>query len=425
MKTRRGLKSVASFENAWRMSSHIGRPARGRVLLAFLAALVLGAASSTFGLGSRIPNQDAYAIARGNAFVATADDPAAIYYNPAGITQLEGQHVQAGALIYVDVKETYESPAGVRTYNDPQTIAAPQLHYTYSFKEAPVSLGLGVYSPFGLGMKWPDDAPFRTAGIEAKLEYLTINPVVAWKPFSQLSIAAGPTISVTHVNLRQGVPLPPFLPPAELQFKGDGSTYGFDAGILWQPHAKWSFGVKYMSTASADYDGTVKYDPQAPYLPPDMDTKTHIKFPQFIVGGVSFRPTRDWNIEFDVDWTDWHRVKDVVIDGVGTTPLNWQSSFFYYFGVTRQLPKGYYISAGYFFSENSTSDQNYTPLVPDTDIHVGSLGVGRRGEHWDWALAGQLFYGPFHEVSGAANPTVDGSYKLFTPGVSFSVGYHF
>src|SRR5208282_4068763 len=47
-------------------------------------------------LGVRVPNQDASAIARGNAFVATADDPSAIYYNPAGITQLDGQHVRAG-----------------------------------------------------------------------------------------------------------------------------------------------------------------------------------------------------------------------------------------------------------------------------------------------------------------------------------------
>ena len=36
--------------------------------------------------GFRLPNQDPEAIARGNAFTATADNPSAIYYNPAGIT---------------------------------------------------------------------------------------------------------------------------------------------------------------------------------------------------------------------------------------------------------------------------------------------------------------------------------------------------
>ncbi|HXU75413.1 MAG TPA: hypothetical protein VN794_02540, partial [Methylomirabilota bacterium] len=55
------------------------------------------------GLGSRIPNQDADAIARGNAFVATADNPAALYYNPAGISQLEGQQIHVGSLFYLNI----------------------------------------------------------------------------------------------------------------------------------------------------------------------------------------------------------------------------------------------------------------------------------------------------------------------------------
>src|SRR5436190_19037192 len=49
-------------------------------------ALVLPAVS--YGLGIRIADQDARATARGNAFTATADNPSAIYYNPAGISFL-------------------------------------------------------------------------------------------------------------------------------------------------------------------------------------------------------------------------------------------------------------------------------------------------------------------------------------------------
>lgn len=44
-----------------------------------------------FGTGLPLPDQDTAATGRGEAFVATADNPSAIYYNPAGITQLSGQ----------------------------------------------------------------------------------------------------------------------------------------------------------------------------------------------------------------------------------------------------------------------------------------------------------------------------------------------
>src|SRR5207248_1177696 len=147
---------------------------------------------------------------------------------------------------------------------------------------------------------------------------------------------------------------------------------------------------KYFSAPTFDYEGTASFRPSAPFFPPDMHTKAHLDFPQIAVGGVSFRPTTNWNFEVDVDWADWNTVDKAVIDKVGILTLNWRSSFFYEFGVTRQLGKGYYASAGYFFSEASTRNKDYTPLVPDTDLHVGSLGIGRKAQHWNWALAGQI-----------------------------------
>src|SRR3989442_9069568 len=157
--------------------------------LSFAAAILGLACFDALGLGSRIPNQDAAAIARGNAFVATADNPSAMYYNPAGISQLEGQNVQAGSLFYLNIYADYVSPSGEKTKNITKIIPVPQLGYTLTLKDMPFSFGLGVYAPFGLGMEWPDNAPFRNAALEAKLTYITVNPVVAWRPHPTLSIA--------------------------------------------------------------------------------------------------------------------------------------------------------------------------------------------------------------------------------------------
>jgi long-chain fatty acid transport protein len=393
----------------------------GGLWILVLWAAVLFWPYVVFGLGSRIPNQDAAAIARGNAFVATADDPSAMYYNPAGISQLDGQNIQVGSLFYLNIYADFDSPSGERTENIKKVIPVPQLGYTLTLKDLPFSFGLGVYAPFGLGMEWPDKAPFRNAGLEATLTYVTINPVVAWRPHPTLSIAVGPTFDYSEGKLRQGVAVSPY----QFKFKGDDIAFGFNAGLLWQPHQKWSFGAKYFSATDMDYEGTASFKPAAPFLPAPMNTKTHLDFPQIVVGGISFRPTTNWNIEVDIDWADWNRVKNLVIDNVATLPLNWKSSFFYEAGVTRQLGKGFFASAGYFFSEASTPDKNYTPLVPDTDLHVGSLGFGYKGPHWNWALAGQLIGGGFRTVSGAADPTVNGKYRIFTPTISFGLGYHF
>src|ERR1043166_7337703 len=99
---------------------------------------------SSFALGFRIPNQDAEATARGNAYVATADNPAALYYNPAGITQLEGINAQYGLHI-ISVNSDYHSPSGAEAKSRFEILPVPQFYATMTPKKGPFSFGLGVY----------------------------------------------------------------------------------------------------------------------------------------------------------------------------------------------------------------------------------------------------------------------------------------
>ena len=74
-----------------------------------------------------------------------------------------------------------------------------------------MSFGLGLYSPYGLGLEWPDQAPFRALAKEGRISYVTLNPVIAWKVLPSLSIAAGPTVNYSEAKLTRG-----FAPPGAL-----------------------------------------------------------------------------------------------------------------------------------------------------------------------------------------------------------------
>ena len=145
--------------------------------LCLLTAALAFTPAPLFALGFRIPNQDAAAIARGNAFAATADNPSALYYNPAGITQLPGVNVQIGALNYLGINTHYDSTTGTQSDSDFEVIPVPQFYATYSLEDLPLSFGLGVYAPFGLSVQWPQDTGFRSLAIESQLQYVTLNPV--------------------------------------------------------------------------------------------------------------------------------------------------------------------------------------------------------------------------------------------------------
>src|SRR5258705_13037985 len=117
-----------------------------RLTMVALCCLVVSQAGA---VGFRNPNQDPEGISRGDAFAATADNPSAIYYNPAGITQLEGLQARAG-LYLISADTDYTSPSGAKAHTDRTIQAVPQLYYVNSLQSLPISLGFGVYAPYGL-----------------------------------------------------------------------------------------------------------------------------------------------------------------------------------------------------------------------------------------------------------------------------------
>lgn len=400
------------------------KSAVGAVLLLVFSACFVAPDKLEAG-GFRLPNQDPEAIARGDAFAATADDPSAIYYNPAGITQAEGPEMSAG--IYAISADTeFTSPGGVKAKTDTSIQAVPQIYFVDSFTNIPISVGLGVYAPYGLSLDWGNNTPFNTVAESGSLLYACINPVIAWRVTRTLSIGIGPTINYSEAEFAQAIPGVP-IPGNEFRFDGEDTGYGFNAGILWQPHPMWSFGVNYRSETTLDYQGTSSTSPSPP-LPATTSTSATIDFPQFVVGGISFRPTTNWNFEFDADWTEWNDVKSIVLQNTafGNVPiaLNYRNSWVYDFGATRQLGHGYFASVGYIYSENASPDANYNPLIPDANLQLGSVGFGHHGRHWDWAVAYHFAYGD-RTVQNDSNAAADGTYRTFNNAVNVSTTLKF
>jgi len=257
--------------------------------------------------GFRLPDQDAFATARGEGFTATADNASAIYYNPAGISQLKGWNFRTGIYgIYLPL--TYEQPNTGRTFENNKTLqAAPQMFGAYGLNDYPITFGLGVFAPYGLGLHWAQDTGFRTLGIESLVTNISINPTVAWQVCPNFSIGAGLAINYGAVNLRSGL-VWPTQSHDQFRFKGDDWDVGYSFGALWRPHEKVSLGVAFRSGNDYDLQGHTEYfnkvpfpkvAPLVPAFPKQHVTaEADVSFPLNVVAGLSFRPTPKWNIEF-------------------------------------------------------------------------------------------------------------------------------
>ncbi len=219
-----------------------------------LLGIALLLPSLAFGYGTSIVTQDAEATARGNAFVATADNPAAIYYNPAGLTQLQGFDVEGG-FYGISLDETYKplhGEDGHESWGHDPFVAAPQFFMTYHPHGEPFAFGIGVYMPFGAKTEWPDDATFRQAGIDGSLEFLSINPTFAVQITRTLSFGLGISADYLDAYLKDGLTSEP---GDYFSIKGNGLTVGGDAGLLWKPTPRQAVGFSYHSPVSGNLTG--------------------------------------------------------------------------------------------------------------------------------------------------------------------------
>src|ERR1700722_6808505 len=112
----------------------------------------LGVISPAMGGGIEVPMQDGAAAGQADAFTAQADDPSAIFYNPAGLTQLHGTNVSAGAyLLQPEFHFTGDNGSGQRM-NLPSVL--PHLYAETDFGFERWRFGLGLNNVYGINEDW-------------------------------------------------------------------------------------------------------------------------------------------------------------------------------------------------------------------------------------------------------------------------------
>ena len=431
----------------------------------------------------RIQGQGAAASAMSNAFAAQADDPSALHYNPAGMTQLQGLQFMAGALISGGSTD-FTSPAGGTAKGDRNGSAAwPPPAHTYitaNLKDLgltalrDLSAGIGLTVPFGSLTRWPNDGPFRTATTFNTLPLLDIKPTLAYKATENLSLGLGADIYTFsrlvgegHVEkqfISPGAPAFPLAPAgSKVELSGKDTAAGFNASLLYtalrnadgKPLA--NIGIVYRSQATLHLSGALLANGAKV-----SDAKATFVLPQVITGAVALWPVRtqerEWKLEMDVDYVGWKSVRNLdVMLANGVTipqPQNWRSTYAVMLGteykwlVLESLPHWEVaLRGGYTNQQTQMPDLTYDPGIPSSDLHVvggglgllckeqgsfvglmrcGDLGVGTlkpKAIGVDLSLQAALYED--RTVSGNRNPTVDGTYRttLYNGSVSIRMIY--
>ena len=454
------------------------------VRIAFVAAVTVCVFPLLYGpvlaQVPRIQGQGTAASGMGNAFSAQADDPSALHYNPAGMTQLRGVEILTGALLSGGTT-TFTSPTGVTATGDRDgSLAWPpptHLYLTANLKDLGIrafgdlTAGIGVTVPFGSVTRWPNDGPFRTATTFNTLPLLDIKPTVAYRLTNDLSIGLGADIYTFsglfgegHVERKSVWPGGGGIPAgAQVELFGADTAAGLNASLLYttlrnsdgKPLA--NIGIVYRSQATLHLNGALLANGAKV-----SDATATFVLPQVFTGAIAIWPVRnherEWKLEADVDYVGWKSVRnlDVHLANGGTIPqpLNWRSTYAVMVGtehrwlVLESLPSWEVaLRAGYTTQPTQMPDFGFDPGVPSADVHIVGTGLGlvckEQGKFLGLFTCGEVGVGVLkpkligldlsyqaalyedRTVVGNRNPTVDGAYKslLHTGGISIRVAF--
>ncbi len=394
--------------------------------------LVLSLASSSV-LASGFALIEQSASSQGNAYAgaaAVAEDASTVFFNPAGLTRVRPQLVAALHVIRTSASFTNSGTrdavgnpiaSGGNGGDAGLTSPVPNLYYAREVNEH-LMFGLGVSAPYGLSTEYDPDWVGRYQGIKSELKTVNINPSLAYKAGSHLSLGAGISLQYAEADLTQAVDygslcglalasdpssptvgdLPASLTTCDVglglqpqqddgfgHVKGDDWSYGFNLGMLYEFSPQTRVGAAYRSTIKHTLKGNGSFT-NAPafftskniFVPAAATAK--LDTPETLSLSGYHELNSRWALMGDITWTRWSRFKELRIQydssqSDSVTVEDWDDTLRYSVGLNYRHSNRWLWRAGLAYDQTPIpSEQRRTVRIPGNDRSWLSVGTSYR-----------------------------------------------
>ena len=301
-----------------------------RLIPALLALAFSGVASASgFQL---LGEQNASGIGNAGAgSAAVAENASTVFYNPAGMTQLQAREVSLGGTLVktnFDFSNSGSSVGVLGTSGDGNNGGGlgfvPNAYLSWAVTKD-IYLGFGIGAPFGLRTEY--DNPWKGAAqsISFDVKTINLNPSIAWRATDWVSLGFGlnwqkveaeyvRAVAVTTAGARDST--------ATLKLSDD--SWGWNAGALFNLGPATKLGVSYRSAVKYETTGDVQVTSNGGAVAGattaalnsagrSSNTKASIKLPDTLIISLSQKLSSQWELLGDVSWTGWSSIPKVDI----------------------------------------------------------------------------------------------------------------
>ncbi|HEY0524762.1 MAG TPA: outer membrane protein transport protein [Stellaceae bacterium] len=341
---------------------------------------------------------------QGTAFAGSAskaDDVSTIFNNPAGMTRLSGFQAGGGATLILPsgtfnggATTAFRTPVAGSVDEDAGTPEPVPNLYALASVTDDLKLGLAVTSPFGLVTTYNSDWVGRYQAIKSALRTIDVNPNVAYRVNSYLSVAGGMSAQYAYTELGNAINsttvarsagLPLTLPDGNFTVKGNDWSWGYNFGVLLEPRPDTRIGATYRSRIRQNLTGDASFTVPTVLsaLPVFRSGPASAKLvlPDTATLSITHDVTRDWTIMSDVSWTHWSVFKQLTVNNASggaiySQPENWRDTVFFALGTEYRPTDKWALRFGVAADRTPVEDQFRTARLPDSNRYWISFGAG-------------------------------------------------
>lgn len=385
------------------------RVARSMVLRLPAFAFALFASASASAGGFYLQEQSSVGIGRAFAGeAALGKDPSTVYFNPAGMTRLDGAMVELGATALLlharqsdrgstrGVPGVGQVPVSGGTGSNPfdDIIPIPTVHAAMPLTtDKRLWAGISVSAPFGLVVKYDEDWFGRYDSVKSEVLTYNIQPSFAYRLSDILSVGAGVDVQYIDATLTSALPnLSPLQSDGGLRINGNDWSVGYNVGVLVE-QGPVRAGIHYRSRIEHRLDGYFRVEGLLGPLAAanrEIDAEAPITLPEIITISLAYEKS-GWRGLFSANFYNWSRFEAIRVydkddNLLADSPQNYRNTHGYHLGVERDLSPRHTVRAGFAYDETPTTDAYRTTRVPDGDRYWATAGADLH--HGPWTLTG-------------------------------------
>lgn len=220
------------------------------VLYFLMACNAFAASAGSYSLETN----DATAFGMGTAFVGEANDPAAVYYNPAGMNQISEPEVSVGDAILAP-RAHMTQPDGNIVHEQNNEYNIPNFYLV-----APVipklSIGAASGSYWGLGTNWGPNSPLQFATTQASIKDVDNTLAASYLITDQWSVGASVINDYSRADESFALPNGGGS-NAVAELRAGDDAWGYGLSTMFKINDQNQIGLIYRSRIDHDYTGKV------------------------------------------------------------------------------------------------------------------------------------------------------------------------